>query len=152
MVLNTLFVHLHVHCACARMLEIGKDRHLASISWNFNGQHLLATDGAICKQDSFPCLLWGPVSMISVSFWANISKILLDLPRKMLRIAVQIGYDWSKKLVLCVSLVISFEHYFYPLSLTAETMSRHRNDIRRGACEFGHACLFEWIQYALSVG
>ncbi len=46
---------------------------------------------------------------ISTCFWANIGQILIDLLRIILRIAVQMGSDRYKRLVLCVVLEFSLK-------------------------------------------
>ncbi len=87
--------------------------------------------------------------MISVSFWLNISKILLDLPRKMLRIAVQMGLNQYRRLVLCVSLAFSL------LTLNSLIIAHRQNNVsdirmtseRRGVHLFEHACVYERIRY-----
>ncbi len=55
-------------------------------------------------------------NVISETFWANISKILLELLWKMLRFAVYMGCDRYKRLISCLLLAFSltnanFTHY-----------------------------------------
>ncbi len=144
--LYTVFVHLHVHCACARMYRNWEYCHLASLGWNDTLQ-------TFCSEPTnYPLLgylkhmiallwimmtLWVQLNMISTCFWANTSTILLDLPWKMLRIAVQILYDRSKRLVLCVLLVFLLWMLLSPIIAQRQSISlydvwRHPSNIEGG--------------------
>ena len=134
--------------ACARMYENWEYRHLASLSQNVKRQHLVATSSTIYRQD---WLLLAMENAILATFSANISKILLDSPWKVLWITVEMGFDQHKWLVLYVSLAFSIWTLISPIIAHRwNGVWRHQNDITmRGVHEFGHAHLSEWIWYSM---
>ncbi len=128
----TVFVCLDTHCTWTINQEKPENRHLASCSRYFNKWHLVVT-GSTNQRKSSVLELWTLENVISASFGANISKILLELPWRVLRFAVYTGSDRYRKLVLCLSLVFSltnanFTHYCSSRKLCHKTSERHHKE------------------------
>ena len=68
--------------------------------------------------------------MVSVGLGANIAKILLELSLKVLRLALYMGFDRYKRLVLAMSLVFLPPNgkftYYRPAKMLFKTSDRHQ--------------------------
>ncbi len=103
----TVFVRIDAHCAWP-INEEKPEKVTSSVSQPKRCRATSAGNQRYYTQTgSIERWCWVMENVFSVGFWANISKILLELPRKMLRNAAQTGYDWYRRLVLCVACVFS---------------------------------------------
>ena len=120
----TIFIHLHVHCACARMYKIQEYHHLASLGWNFNMWHLVATGCTFCGQDTSSTKLHSLLCYCEHGFWRTWFWPVFEwiYPRYCLnyhRKCLDLLYTWDliniKGCVLCVLLVFLLQMLLSPL-------------------------------------
>ena len=116
---DTVFVCLDAHCAWA----INQEKPEILPSSVSRPKRWIVTSGGdqryYTRSRKLSIHIGALENMISVSFWANISEILLELPWKMLRFALYMGSDRYKRLVLAISLVFlppntKFTYYHSP--------------------------------------